>query len=125
MNVAISASRPTDAACLIFPIAKGSTVAPPIEAQALAAEAAAGPPFPGETGGLLGRFAAEGGGAGRGLLGGAGGGRRADIVKDGAAGPARRTAYLGGHAGVGAGGAAVAPPPPPSLRKSPSRRWRP
>ncbi|MBN8829969.1 MAG: leucyl aminopeptidase [Sphingomonadales bacterium] len=104
MNVAISASRPTDAACLIFPIAKGSTVAPPIEAQALAAEAAAGLRFAGETGGLVELFAAEGGRTVRILLVGTGEGKLADYEKAGAAVTARLLTSGVAHAVVeGAG----------------------
>jgi leucyl aminopeptidase len=89
MKVAISASRPADAACLVFPIGKGAAIAPAIDAQTLAAEAAAGLRFGGEAGGLVELFAAEGGRTVRILLVGTGEGKLADYEKAGAAVAAR------------------------------------
>ena len=104
MKVAISASRPSDAACLIFPIAKGGVIAPAIEAQASAVEAAAGLRFGGETGGLVELFATEGGKSVRILLVGTGEGRLADYEKAGAAVTARLLTSGVTHAAVDGAG---------------------
>jgi leucyl aminopeptidase len=89
MKIAISASRPSDVGCLIFPVAKGSVIAPAIEAQTLAAEAAGASRFAGETGAVVELFASEGGRTVRILLVGTGEGKVADLEKAGAAVSAR------------------------------------
>lgn len=89
MKIALSASRPVDTGCLVFPIAKGATVAPAIEAQGLAAEAAAASRFTGEAAALVELFVNEGGKTVRVLLVGTGEGKVADFERAGAAVVAR------------------------------------
>jgi leucyl aminopeptidase len=89
MQIALSASRPSDVNCLVFPIAKGSVIAPAIEAQTLAAEAAGASRFAGETGAVVEIFANEGGRTSRILLVGIGEGKPADLERAGAAISAR------------------------------------
>lgn len=89
MQIALSASRPSDASTLIFPIAKGSAIAPAIEAHALAAEAAGASRFGGEAGALVELFVSEAGKTLRVLLVGTGEGNAADFEKAGAAITAR------------------------------------
>ncbi|ODT91977.1 MAG: leucyl aminopeptidase [Sphingobium sp. SCN 64-10] len=89
MQIALSASRPSDASTLIFPIAKGSAIAPAIEAHALAAEAAGASRFGGECGALVELFVSEAGKTLRVLLVGTGEGNAADFEKAGAAITAR------------------------------------
>ncbi|MBB5985546.1 leucyl aminopeptidase [Sphingobium lignivorans] len=100
MKIAISASRPEDAGCLIFPIAKGADIAPAIEARALAADAAASLRFAGEAGGLVELFASEAGKTMRILLVGTGEGSAADFEKAGASVSARLLTSGLSHAAV-------------------------
>ncbi|MBT2189342.1 leucyl aminopeptidase [Sphingobium nicotianae] len=108
MKIALSASRPAEASCLIFPIAKGSPIAPAIEAQALAAEAASGLRFAGETGALVELFASEAGTTQRILLVGTGEGKPVDFEKAGAAVTARLHTSGVVHAAVEGAGVAAA-----------------
>ena len=89
MQIALSATRPSDARCLIVPVAKGASVAPALEAAALAAEAATASRFNGETGALVELFVTESGETLRLLLVGTGEGKAADLEKAGAAITAR------------------------------------
>jgi len=89
MQIAISATRPTDAGCLIFPVAKGADVTPGIEAAALAAQAATASRFKGEAGSIVELFVSEGGNALRVLLVGTGEGKLSDFESAGAAITAR------------------------------------
>ncbi len=89
MKIALSATRPSEAGTLIFPIVKGATIAPAIEAQALAAEAAEASRFAGEAGALVELFVTEAGKVLRVLLVGTGEGKLADFEKAGAAITAR------------------------------------
>ncbi len=50
MQIALSATRPTDAQCLIVPIAKDAAITPPVAAQGLVDDAAASARFAGEAG---------------------------------------------------------------------------
>jgi len=104
MKIALSASRPSDASCLIIPIAKGSTIAPAIEAQSLAAEAAAASRFAGETGALVELFASEAGRTQRVLLVGTGEGKATDFERAGAAISARLLTSGVTHAAVDGAG---------------------
>ena len=109
MQIALSPSRPPEAACLVFPVAKGSAIAPAIEAQALAVDAAAASRFTGEAGAVVELFASEAGKTMRILLVGTGEGRAADFEKAGAAIAARLQTSGVTHAVVdGAGVDAVA-----------------
>jgi len=89
MKIALSASRPAEAGCLIFPIAKGAAIAPAIAAHALAGDAAAASRFAGETAALVELFVTEGGQTMRVLLVGTGEGKPADYERAGAAVVAR------------------------------------
>ena len=89
MQIALSATRPSDVNCLIVPIAKGAAVEPAIEAKALAAQAATASRFAGEAGALVELFTTEGGETLRLLLVGTGAGAAADMEKAGAAITAR------------------------------------
>ncbi|MCW2338298.1 leucyl aminopeptidase [Sphingobium sp. B2D3A] len=89
MHIAISASRPADMDCLVFPVAKGAAVSPGIEAQALAAQAAEASRFGGEAGAVVELFVAEAGKTLRVLLVGTGEGKPADLEKAGGAVTAR------------------------------------
>jgi len=89
MQIALSATLPGDARCLIVPIAKGAAVEPAIDARALAAEAAAASRFTGEAGTLVELFVTEKGETLRLLLVGTGESRAADMEKAGAAVTAR------------------------------------
>jgi leucyl aminopeptidase len=89
MQIALSASRPSDASTLIFPIAKGSAITPAIEAQRLAAEAAGASRFAGEAGALVELFVSEASKTVRVLLVGTGEGKAVDFEKAGAAITAR------------------------------------
>jgi len=104
MQIALSATRPGEVDCLAFPIARGAPVSPPIEAAALAAEAAAASRFTGDAGALVELFVSEGGRTLRVLLVGTGEGKAADLEKAGAAISARLlTSGVTGAAVDGAG----------------------
>ena len=108
MQIAITASRPADVGCLIFPIGKGATISPAIEAQALAAEAAAASRFTGEAGSIVELFVREAGKTVRVLLVGTGEGALADLEKAGGAISARLQTSGVVHAAVDGAGLAPA-----------------
>ena len=108
MQIAITASRPADVGCLIFPIGKGATISPAIEAQALAAEAAAASRFTGEAGSIVELFVREAGKTVRVLLVGIGEGALADLEKAGGAISARLQTSGVVHAAVDGAGLAPA-----------------
>ncbi|MBU0555446.1 MAG: leucyl aminopeptidase [Alphaproteobacteria bacterium] len=108
MQIAITASRPADVGCLIFPIGKGATISPAIEAQALAAEAAAASRFTGEAGAIVELFVREAGKTVRVLLVGTGEGALADLEKAGGAISARLQTSGVVHAAVDGAGLAPA-----------------
>ena len=108
MQIAITASRPADVGCLIFPIGKGATISPAIEAQALAAEAAAASRFTGEAGAIVELFVREAGKTVRVLLVGTGEGALVDLEKAGGAISARLQTSGVVHAAVDGAGLAPA-----------------
>lgn len=104
MQIALSATRPEAAQCLIFPITKGEKVAVPLTAARLVAEAASAARFGGEAGSATELFVEEGGKTLRILLVGTGENSNADLDRAGGAISARLLTSGVTHAAIeGAG----------------------
>jgi len=85
MRILSSATRPTEAQCLVFLFAKDSPIAPAVSAQALVRDAAASARFTGEAGSTLDLYVNEGESLLRLLLVGTGSNNATDMEKAGAA----------------------------------------
>jgi leucyl aminopeptidase len=103
MQIALSAARPTDAQCLIVPVAKDAAIAPPVSTQGLVADAAASARFAGEAGATFELYVSEAGATLRLLLVGTGAGTPLDLEKAGAAVTAKLLTSGVVHATIEAG----------------------
>jgi len=103
MQIVSSATRPAEAQCLVFLVAKDAPVAPPIAAS-LARDAAATARFGGDAGATLDLYVTEGEALRHLLLVGTGAGTASDMEKAGAAISARLLTSGVAHVAVDGGG---------------------
>ncbi|HZV57818.1 MAG TPA: leucyl aminopeptidase [Sphingobium sp.] len=103
MQIVSSATRPAEAQCLVFLVAKDAPVAPPIAAS-LARDAAATARFGGDAGATLDLYVTEGGALRHLLLVGTGARTASDMEKAGAAISARLLTSGVAHVAVDGGG---------------------